>query len=108
MATPTSRAHAARTGQVRPGPTSNAVFMPVSRPAHRRSWRAVFRPLLAGYGIRLEPAGPVPGTVPGSRIVGPLLAVAAAALAAAQYATGRPIAVASLAIVPLLASLVAR
>jgi phosphoserine phosphatase RsbU/P len=108
MATPTSRAHAARTGQVRPGLTSNAVFMPVSRSVHRWPWRAVFRPLLAGYGIRLEPAGPVPGAVPGSRIVGPLLAVAVAALAAAQYATGRPIAVAWLAIAPLLASLVLR
>ena len=80
----------------------------VSRSVHRRPWRAVFRPLLAGYGIRLEPAGPVPGAVPASRIVGPLLAVAVAALAASQYATGRPIAVAWLAIAPLLASLVLR
>ena len=80
----------------------------VSRSLHRRPWRAVFRPLLAGYGIRLEPAGPVPGAVPASRIAGPLLAVAVAALAASQYATGRPIAVAWLAIAPLLASLVLR
>jgi len=80
----------------------------VSRSVHRRPWRAVFRPLLAGYGIRLEPAGPVPGAVPASRIAGPLLAVAVAALAASQYATGRPIAVAWLAIAPLLASLVLR
>jgi phosphoserine phosphatase RsbU/P len=105
------------TGQVRPGPASSAVFTPeavtavtgASHPARRRSWQAVFlRPLLAGYGIRLEPAGPVPGTVPGSRIAGPLLAVAVAALASAQYATGRPLAVAWLAIAPLLASLVLR
>jgi len=80
----------------------------VSRSVHRRPWRAVFRPLLAGYGIRLEPAGPVPGAVPASRIAEPLLAVAVAALAASQYATGRPIAVAWLAIAPLLASLVLR
>ena len=64
--------------------------------------------LRGGHGIRLEPAGPVPGTVPGSRIAGPLLAVAVAALAAAQYATDRPVAVAWLAIAPLLASLVLR
>jgi sigma-B regulation protein RsbU (phosphoserine phosphatase) len=84
-----------------------------SRPVRRWSWQAVFRrPLRAGYGIWLEPAGPVPGTVPGtvpgSRIAGPLLAVAVAVLAAAQYATGRPVAVAWLAIAPLLASLVMR
>jgi serine phosphatase RsbU (regulator of sigma subunit) len=46
--------------------------------------------------------------VPGSRIAGPLLAVAVAVLAAAQYATDRPVAVAWLAIAPLLASLVLR
>jgi phosphoserine phosphatase RsbU/P len=80
-----------------------------SRPGRRRSWQAVFRrPLRNGYGIWLEPAGPVPGPVPGSRIAGPLLAVAVAALATAQYATGRPVAVAWLAIAPLLASLVLR
>jgi hypothetical protein len=80
----------------------------VSRRARPRSWPAVFRLLRAGYGIWLEPAGPVRGTVPGSRVAGPVLAVAVAALAAAQYATGRPIAVAWLAIAPLLASLVLR
>jgi phosphoserine phosphatase RsbU/P len=80
-----------------------------SGPVRRRSWQAVFRwPLRAGDGIRLEPAGPVQGTIPGGRIAGPLLAVAVAALAAAQYATGHPIAVAWLAIAPLLASLVLR
>jgi serine phosphatase RsbU (regulator of sigma subunit) len=41
-------------------------------------------------------------------VVGLLLAVAVAALAAAQYATGRPIAIAWLAIAPLVASLVLR
>jgi hypothetical protein len=50
----------------------------------------------------------VPGAVPNGRIAGLLLAVAAAALAAAQYATGRPIAEAWLAIAPLLASLALR
>jgi hypothetical protein len=79
------------------------------RLVRRRSWPAVFRrPLRAGYGIWLEPAGPVPGPVPGSRIAGPLLAVAVAVLAAAQYAGGRPIALAWFAIAPLLASLVLR
>jgi len=80
----------------------------VSRRVRPRSWPAVFRLLRGGYGIWLEPAGPVPGTVPGSRVAGPVLAVAVAALGAAQYATGRPIAVAWLAIAPLLASLVLR
>src|SRR5579859_650402 len=79
------------------------------RPLSRRSWRAVFvRPLRTGSGIWLKPAGPVPGKVPGGRVTGPLLAVAVAALAAAQYSTGRPIAIAWLAIAPLLASLVLR
>jgi hypothetical protein len=78
-------------------------------PLSRRSWRAVLRrPLAPGNGIWLEPAGPVPGTVPCGRAAGPLLAVAVTALAAAQYATGRPIAVAWLAIAPLLASLALR
>jgi len=73
------------------------------------AWRAVFtRPLRAGDGIWLGPAGPVLGTVPGGRVAGPLMAVAVSALAAAQYATGRPIAIAWLAIAPLLASLVLR
>jgi phosphoserine phosphatase RsbU/P len=73
-----------------------------------RSWRAVsFRPFGAGGGIWLEPAGPVPGAVPGLRVAGPLLAVAVTAVAAAQYATGLPLEpVAWLAIAPLLASLV--
>jgi phosphoserine phosphatase RsbU/P len=79
------------------------------RPVRRRSWRAAFvRPLRAGSGIWLEPAGPVPGTALGGRLAGPLLAVAVAALAAVQYATDRPIAIAWLAIAPLLASLVLR
>jgi sigma-B regulation protein RsbU (phosphoserine phosphatase) len=73
------------------------------------AWRAVFaRPLRAGDGIWLGPAGPVPGNVLDGRVVGPLLAVAVSALAAAQYAAGRPIAIAWLAIAPLLASLVLR
>jgi phosphoserine phosphatase RsbU/P len=50
----------------------------------------------------------VPDTVPGGQVAGPLLAVAVAALAAAQYATSRPIAEAWLAIAPLLASLALR
>ena len=80
-----------------------------SRSVQRRSWQAVFRRLLqAGYGIWLEPAGPVPGRMRGERAVGPVLAVAVIALAAAQYATGFPIAVAWLGIAPLLASLVLR
>ncbi len=64
------------------------------------------RPPRAGDGIWLEPAGPVPGAVRGSRVAGPLLALAVAAFAAAQYAIGRPVAPeAWLAIAPLLASL---
>jgi sigma-B regulation protein RsbU (phosphoserine phosphatase) len=48
----------------------------------------------------------VPGVVPGSRAAGPLLAVAVTALAAVQYAVGRPVAPeAWLALAPLLASL---
>jgi hypothetical protein len=58
--------------------------------------------------MRLEPAGPVPDAVAGGRVAGPLLAVAAAALAAAEFATGRPIAEAWLAIAPLLGSLALR
>jgi len=69
-----------------------------------RSW-----PLRAGDGIWLEPAGPVPGEVRGERVVGPLLAAAVTAFAAAQYAIGRPVAPeAWLAIAPLLASLALR
>jgi hypothetical protein len=49
-----------------------------------RSWRAVLAwPLRAGDGIRLEPAGPLPGKVRGERMVGPLLAAAVTAFAAA-------------------------
>ena len=92
-----------------PPPAAEEPRRGASRPGRRRSWQTVFRrPLRNGYGIWLEPAGPVPGAVPGSRTAGPLLAVAVAALAAAQYATGRPVAVAWLAIAPLLASLVLR
>ena len=49
----------------------------------------------------------MPGKVRGGWVAGPLLA-AAMALGAAQYATGRPVAVAWLVIVPLLGSLVLR
>ena len=51
----------------------------------------------------------VPGAVPGLRVAAPLLAVAVTAVAAAQYATGRPLApVAWLSTAPLLASLTLR
>jgi hypothetical protein len=50
----------------------------------------------------------VPDAVAGGGVAGPLLAVAVAALAAAQFATGRPIAEAWLAIAPLLGSLALR
>ena len=81
-----------------------------SRPVRRRSWRGVLaRPLRAGDGIWLEPAGPVPGEVRGGWAAGPVLAVAVAAFAAAQFAIGRPVAsVAWLAIAPLLGSLALR
>jgi hypothetical protein len=77
------------------------------RLVRRWSWRAVFLwPPRAGEGIWLEPTGPRPGTVPGGWAVGPVLALAVTAFAAAQYAIGRPTAsVAWLAIAPLLASL---
>ena len=80
------------------------------RPVARRSWRAVLAWLFrAGDGIRLEPAGPVPGEVRGGRVVGSLLAVAVFAFAVAQYVIGRPVAPeAWLAIAPLLASLALR
>jgi phosphoserine phosphatase RsbU/P len=69
----------------------------------------VFRPFGAGDGIWLEPAGPVRGAVPGLRVAGPLLAAAVTAVAAAQFAAGRPFGpVAWLAIAPLLASLTLR
>jgi hypothetical protein len=80
------------------------------RPGRRRSWQAAFRrPLRAGYGILLEPAGQVPGEVRGRWAAGPVLAVAVAAFAAAQFAIGRPVAsVAWLAIAPLLGSVALR
>ena len=66
-------------------------------------------PFRAGDGIWLEPAGPVPGAAWGGRVLGPLLAVAVTAFAAAQYAIGRPVAPeAWLAIAPLLGSLALR
>jgi len=76
----------------------------------RTRQRALFiRHPRAGDGVQLEAAGPVPGAVPGARVAGPLLAVAVTALAAAQYAVGRPVAPeAWLAIAPLLGSLVLR
>jgi hypothetical protein len=75
-----------------------------------RSWRAALAwPSRAGDGISLEPAGPVAEKVRGERVVGPLLAVAVTAFAAAQYAIGRPVAAeAWLAIAPLLGSLALR
>jgi phosphoserine phosphatase RsbU/P len=75
-----------------------------------RSWRAVLAwPPWGGDGISLEPTGPVSGEARGSRVAGALLAAAATAFAAAQYATGRPVAAeAWLAIAPLLASLALR
>jgi sigma-B regulation protein RsbU (phosphoserine phosphatase) len=77
------------------------------RPVRGRSWQAFFRrPLRAGYGIWLEPAGPVAGEVRGGWAAGPVLAVAVAAFAGAQFAIGRPVApLAWLAIAPLLGSL---
>jgi hypothetical protein len=75
-----------------------------------QSWRAVWAwRFRADEGIWLEPAGPVPGEVRGEQVVGPLLAAAVTAFAAAQYAIGRPFAPeAWLAIAPLLASLALR
>ena len=56
-----------------------------------------------------EPTGPVPGAAWGGRVLGPLLAAAVTAFAAAQYAIGRPVAPeAWLAIAPLLGSLALR
>ena len=62
----------------------------------------------AAHGIRLGSAGPGQRQVRGGWVAGPLLAVAVTALAAAQYATGRPVAVGWLAIAPLAGSLVLR
>jgi phosphoserine phosphatase RsbU/P len=77
-------------------------------PAQRRPWWVIFRwPVRAGAGIRLEPAGPVQGGVPGARVAGAVLAVAVTVLAAAQFAAGGPFTtLAWLAIAPLLASVV--
>ena len=64
------------------------------------------RRLPASGGIWLEPSGPVPGGIPGGRAAGLLLALAVTGLAAAQFASGRPVTtLAWLAIAPLLASL---
>ena len=75
-----------------------------------RSWLALLRrPFQAGYGIWLEPGGPKPGKVRSGWMAGPVLAVAVAAFAAAQFAIGRPVAsLAWLAIAPLLGSLALR
>ena len=72
-----------------------------------RSWRVASRWLLTGSaGIPLGPDGPVQGRVRGPRAAGPLLAMAATGLTAAQFAAGRPFtALAWLAFAPLLASL---
>jgi phosphoserine phosphatase RsbU/P len=72
-----------------------------------RFWRVAPRWLLTGSaGIPLGPGGPVQGGVRGRLAAGPLLTVAATALTAAQFATGRPFtALAWLAFAPLLASL---
>jgi phosphoserine phosphatase RsbU/P len=72
-------------------------------------WRAAWRRLVrVGDGIWLGPAGPVRGEAGGGRVAGPTLAAAVAGLAAAQYATGRPVAVAWLAVAPLLGSVALR
>jgi sigma-B regulation protein RsbU (phosphoserine phosphatase) len=57
-------------------------------------------------GIWLGPAGPVQGQLRGGWVAGPVLAVAVAALAAAHFATGQPVAEGWLAIAPLAGSLV--
>ena len=82
----------------------------LGRPVPRWSWPTVLAwPHRGGDGISLEPTGPVPGAARGRRVVGPLLAAAVAAFAAAQYTIGRPLAPeAWLAIAPLLASLALR
>ena len=85
------------------------------KPARGEGWRVPrwFRPVIwrrplpGSGGISLEPAGPVQGGVPGGRAAGLVLALAVTAVAAAQYATGRPFTtLAWLAIAPLLGSLV--
>src|ERR1700722_17256086 len=61
--------------------------------AKMRSWLALLRrPFQAGYGIWLEPGGPKPGKGRRGWMAGPVLAVAVAAFAAAQFAIGRPVA----------------
>jgi hypothetical protein len=93
-----------------PGKVRHPTRRGFTGPVRRRSWPAVFRrPLRSGNGIRLDPTGPVPGEVRGVWAAGPGLAVAVAAFAAAQFATGRPVASLTwLAIAPLLGSLVLR
>jgi sigma-B regulation protein RsbU (phosphoserine phosphatase) len=88
-------------------PASEEVRRRVGR---RQSWGAVIRrPLRAGYGIWLGPAGPAPAQVRGGWAAGSALTVAVAAFAAAQLAIGRPVAsLAWLAIAPLLGSLTLR
>src|ERR1700733_14543431 len=78
--------------------------------ARRRPWQAALRrPIQAGYGILLEPAGPVPGEVRGGRAVGLVLTAAVAAFAAAQLGIGRPVApLAWLGVGPLLGPLALR
>jgi sigma-B regulation protein RsbU (phosphoserine phosphatase) len=106
-------------GKVRNRAPGGSAAAAVSAPRKRRqgaarlvprgSWQAVLRRLLrAGGAIWLEPTGPVPGKVPGVRVAGPLLAAGVTGLAAAQYATGRPVAEGWLAIAPLVASVALR
>src|ERR1700733_11529165 len=88
-------------------PSAVSMPGPPQEPRRGRWWRrAVFRPPGAADGIWLGPAGPVQGQVRGGWVAGPVLAVAVTALTAAQYATGRPVAVGWLAIAPLAGSLV--
>ena len=91
-------------------PAPEELRVGAGRPERHRSWRAVLgRSLRAGYGIWLEPAGPVPGEMRGAWAAGPVLTVAVNAFAAAQFAVGRPVApLAWLAFAPLLGSLVLR
>jgi len=90
------------------GPVPDGSEAAGSRPGLGRSWRMVPRwPLRPGAGIWLEPAGPVPGRIPGARVTGVVLAVTVTVLAAAQFAAGGPFTtLAWLAIAPLVASLV--
>lgn len=81
---------------------------PGGRRGRRARWRAPFRwAQRSGPGIWLEPTGPVPGDALREHLLATLLTVGVAALAAAQFAIGRPVAtLAWLAIAPLLASVV--